>query len=112
MPPPLPPRKLITRDRAPAFFSGLKTRDYREHRNASQSIRSIAWNNHGNRIACGLTDRLVRVWNPEKAEIKYSTELRGHGGAVERVHWDPTHSDRLASASADGTVRFWDYRSE
>ena len=112
MPPAAPPRKLISRDRAPSFFSSLKTKEYREHRNAKDSIRSIAWNNHGNRIACGLIDRLVRVWNPEKPEIRYTTELKGHSGAVEKIQWDPTHSDRLASASTDGTVRFWDYRSE
>ena len=112
MPPAAPPRKLIPRDRAPSFFASLKSREYREHRNAKDSIRSIAWNNHGNRIACGLMDRLVRVWNPEKPEIRYSTELKGHSGAVEKIQWDPTHSDRLASASTDGTVRFWDYRSE
>lgn len=112
MPPAAPPRKLIPRDRAPSFFASLKSREYREHRNAKDSIRSIAWNNHGNRIACGLIDRLVRVWNPEKPEIRYSTELKGHSGAVEKIQWDPTHSDRLASASTDGTVRFWDYRSE
>ena len=52
------------------------------------------------------------MWNPEKPEIRYSTELKGHTGTVERIQWDPTHSDRLASASTDGTVRFWDYRSE
>ncbi|RPB28440.1 WD40 repeat-like protein [Terfezia boudieri ATCC MYA-4762] len=111
MAPPAPPRKLVPKDRAPSYFASLKAREYREHRNASSTIRSIAWNNLGNRIGCGLTDRLVRVWNPEKPEIRYSTELKGHTGTVERIQWDPTHSDRLASASTDGTVRFWDYRS-
>ena len=109
MPPQQNTRRFVARDRAPAFFSSLKTREYREHR--PQPIRSIAWNNVGNRIAC-TSDRIVRIWNPEKAEIRYSTELKGHTGAIEKIQWDPTRADRVASASLDGTVRFWDYRSE
>lgn len=72
----------------------------------------MEWNNQGNRIACALTDKIVRVWNPEKPEIRYSTELRGHTAAVEKISWDPTHPDRLASAGGDGYIRFWDVRSE
>lgn len=99
---------------APQFFAGLKTREYREHRSSNHShtsIRSIAWNILGNRIACGLTDKLVRVWNPEKPEIRNSTELKGHSLGVDRVAWDPTHADKLVSCGGDGIVRFWDYRS-
>lgn len=100
---------------APQFFAGLKTREYREHRSSNHShtsIRSIAWNILGNRIACGLTDKLVRVWNPEKPEIRNSTELKGHSMGVDRVAWDPTHADKLVSCGGDGIVRFWDYRSK
>ncbi|KAL7276357.1 hypothetical protein RUND412_000660 [Rhizina undulata] len=107
-----PDRTNLPRCLASWFFSNLKTRDYREHRPAAQAIRSIAWNMLGNRIACGMTDKLVRVWNPEKPEIKNSTELKGHSMAVEKVAWDPTHADRLASCGIDGNVKFWDYRSK
>lgn len=106
------PRRLITKERAPSFFAGLKTRDYREPRHASTAIRAIAWNNIGNRIACALQDRVVRVWNPDKPETRHSTELKGHTGVVEKVCWDPTHPDRLASGGHDGLVKFWDVRSE
>lgn len=30
---------------------------------------------------------------------------------VEKLSWDPTHHDRLASSGSDGFVRFWDVRS-
>lgn len=52
----------------------------------------------------------MRVWNPEKSEIRYSTELKGHAASVSSVVWDPRHSDILSSCSADYSVRFWDYR--
>lgn len=54
----------------------------------------------------------MRVWNPDKPEVKNSTELKGHTMGVDRVAWDPVHPDRLASCSGDGTLRFWDHRSE
>lgn len=55
---------------------------------------------------------MVRVWNPEKPEIRNSTELKGHTMGVDRVAWDPTHADKLVSCGGDGMVRFWDYRSK
>ncbi|RPA84223.1 WD40 repeat-like protein [Ascobolus immersus RN42] len=112
MPAVLPPRsKTIPKEKASSFFSGLRAREYRELRNAALTIRDVEWNNLGTRIACALTDKIVRVWNPEKPEIRYSTELRGHTAAVEKISWDPTHPDRLASAGGDGYIRFWDVRS-
>lgn len=76
------------------------------------SIRSIAWSPTGHWIATGSGDRTLRVWNPDRASVKNSTELRGHTGPIERVAWNPTKEAELASCSADGTVRFWDIRSK
>ncbi|KAI5800083.1 WD domain-containing protein [Geopyxis carbonaria] len=118
VPPSPPPRWLahaLTPPAAPApyLFATLKARTYNDHsRNAAFSIRDLAWNAPGNRIACALSDKLVRVWNPDKPDLRNSTELKGHTAPVAAVVWDPTHSDRLASCSADHTVRFWDYRSK
>ena len=77
-----------------------------------RSIRTIAWNPTGHLIATGSQDRTLRVWNPDKAQVKNSTELRGHTGAIERVAWNPTKEAELASISTDGTCRFWDVRSK
>jgi WD40 repeat protein len=79
---------------------------------ALNSIRTIAWNPTGHLIATGSQDRTLRIWNPEKPQVKNSTELRGHTGAIERVAWNPTKEAELASVSTDGTVRFWDVRSK
>ncbi len=76
------------------------------------SIRTIAWNPTGHLIATGSADRTLRIWNPEKPQVKNSTELRGHTGAIERVAWNPTKEAELASVSSDGTCRFWDVRSK
>lgn len=37
-------------------------------------------------------------------------ELKGHSDSVDQLCWDPTHSEYLATASADKTVRIWDSR--
>lgn len=87
----------------------------------SPSIKDVAWNSTGSRVATACTDRTVRVWYPERIPDKtgrgnrnqatgYTWELKGHTAAVEQISWDPTHSDRLASASSDKTVKVWEYR--
>lgn len=74
------------------------------------SVRTVAWNITGTRLASGSSDKTIRVWNPEKPAARYSIELKGHSQPVDQLCWDPTNPDQLASASLDKTVRFWDYR--
>jgi WD40 repeat protein len=74
------------------------------------SVRAVAWNITGTRLASGSTDKTIRVWNPEKPEVRYSILLKGHASTVDQLCWDPTNPDQLVSASHDKTVRFWDYR--
>ncbi|KAK9332508.1 WD40-repeat-containing domain protein [Lipomyces starkeyi] len=113
----------LARDQASTFFRTQRTREYREQlgpatpRGASSSstLRTIAWNALGNRIAAVSSPihgtHIIRIWNPERADSRYSTELKGHTGMIDCVGWDPTFSDRLVSCSAaDGTVRLWDAR--
>ncbi|CCG80887.1 Uncharacterized WD repeat-containing protein C18B5.10c [Taphrina deformans PYCC 5710] len=82
-------------------------------------LKSVAWNSTGSRVASASTDRTVRVWYPERlpeprsrtrSTSGYTWELKGHNGAIEQVSWDPTHSDRIASASADRSIKVWEYR--
>lgn len=75
-------------------------------------IRTIAWNPTGQLIATGSADRTLRIWNPERAQVKYSTDLRGHTAGIEKVLFNPVRDSELASCSSDGTVRFWDVRSK
>ena len=82
------------------------------------TIKSVAWNSTGSRVATASVDRTVRVWYPERLPEPRSRtrstghmwELKGHSAAVEQISWDPTHSDRLASASQDKSVKVWEYR--
>lgn len=75
-------------------------------------IRTLAWNPTGQLIATGSADRTLRIWNPERPHVRYSTELRGHTAGIEKALFNPVRDAELASCSADGTVRFWDVRSK
>lgn len=110
----------LGRDVAEIFFRNQHIREYHESNRASASaiVRSVAWNALGTLIAASGSTlsgglNIIRIWNPEKHDVKYSTELRGHSHAVESIAWDPSLADRLVSCSpADGSVRLWDVRSK
>ncbi|CAF9943646.1 MAG: hypothetical protein ALECFALPRED_000854 [Alectoria fallacina] len=109
------PRRPIAKDRFAALFPTLKVQTYHDPASrgpGSHTIRTIAWNPTGHLIATGSADRTLRIWNPEKPQVKNSTELRGHTGGIERVAWNPTKEAELASVSSDGSCRFWDVRSK
>ena len=83
---------------------------------SSHYIRTISWNASGTFIATGATDRTLRIWNPEKTNVKNSTELRTPSASavtnLERVSFHPINENELASCGTDGMVRFWDIRSK
>jgi THO complex subunit 3 len=121
MAPPTRARSL-PKESFPKVFSKLKTSVYIDNLrpNASVSsshyIRSISWNASGTFIATGAADRTLRIWNPEKTNMKNSTELRVPGAttitSLERVAFHPINENELASCGSDGMVRFWDIRSK
>ncbi|GKT39965.1 THO complex subunit mft1 [Colletotrichum spaethianum] len=76
------------------------------------SIRSIAWNPLGTLVATGSSDKTLRVWNPEKPNVRFSTDLKGHLAAIEKVAFNPVKDAELCSVSNDGVVKFWDVRSK
>ncbi|KAK9467481.1 WD40-repeat-containing domain protein [Lipomyces arxii] len=112
----------LSREMAENFFRLQKTREYRETSQTtgrlpgsiSQPVRAVAWNALGNRIAVvsSLHNATgIRIWNPDRPEVRFSTELEGHTGPIDCIAWDPTYSDRLVSCSSsplDGTVKLWD----
>lgn len=74
-------------------------------------IRFITWNNAATRIACGKVDRSIRVWNPDRHDVKFSTEIRNaHDKSIEGLSWDPKHPDFLASCSTDRYIKLWDVK--
>ncbi|KAF2762057.1 THO complex subunit 3 [Pseudovirgaria hyperparasitica] len=108
-------QKPLLKEKFVPIFSKLRTSTYVDtpltrQPPPSHAIRTISWNALGTLIATGAADRTLRIWNPERTNVKYSTELRGHSGPVEKVEFNPTHESELASCSADGTVRLWDVR--
>jgi WD40 repeat protein/basic membrane lipoprotein Med (substrate-binding protein (PBP1-ABC) superfamily)/DNA-binding SARP family transcriptional activator len=70
----------------------------------SDSILSLAVDAGGKRLAAGDEGGLVNVLDISTQSVQ---ALEGHGGAVFDVEFLPGQ-DRLASASADGTIRIWD----
>ncbi|KAJ6084007.1 hypothetical protein N7486_010807 [Penicillium sp. IBT 16267x] len=112
---PAPRRDLLTKEHFAFVFGGVKTQSYHDpiaKGPGSHTIRTLAWNPAGQLIATGSADKTLRIWNPERPNVRYSTELRGHSSAVEKVLFNPVRDAELASCSADGTVRFWDVRSK
>ncbi|KAK9453476.1 WD40-repeat-containing domain protein [Dipodascopsis uninucleata] len=107
----------IPKDKIASQFLSQRPREYRDNThsraNANQ-IRSVAWNALGNRIAVTFAlSSLIRVWIPDKFEVRYSTELKGHSASVDSVAWDPNFADGLASCCAiDGSVRLWNARTK
>ncbi|BCR82864.1 WD repeat-containing protein [Aspergillus chevalieri] len=110
-----PRRNLLSKDRFAFAFETLKTQNYYDPASkapGSHTIRTLAWNPTGQLIATGSADRTLRIWNPERPAVRYSTDLRGHSAGVEKVLFHPVRESELASCSTDGTVRFWDVRSK
>ena len=85
------------------------------------NIRALSWSPAGSLIAT-CTSAQIRIWNPERPNVKSSTEIRnGHNGSfaggpggsgapVEKVAFSPTTDNVLASTGQDGGVRLWDIR--
>jgi THO complex subunit 3 len=121
MAPPTRARPLAKPLFSPAF-SRLKTSVYMDNMRPGAPIshmhyiRTLSWNASGTFIATGAADKTLRIWNPEKTNVKNSTELRTPGATaatqLERVAFHPVNENELASCSTDGMVRFWDIRSK
>lgn len=113
------------------MFRKLKTSTYTDNMrpgvSSSHYIRTLSWNSTGGFIATGMADRTLRIWNPERPNVKNSTELRTPLApvpkprpgeptppqiALERVAFHPINENELASCSTDGMVRFWDIRTK
>ncbi|TVY94395.1 THO complex subunit [Lachnellula willkommii] len=115
MAPPFRHRGSISKERFSTFASTLRTQAYHDPSARgvnSHSLRSIAWNPLGTLIAAGAADKTLRVWNPDRANVRYSTELKGHAAGIEKVAFNPVKDAELCSVSIDGVVKFWDVRTK
>ncbi|KAH8788641.1 WD40-repeat-containing domain protein [Diaporthe sp. PMI_573] len=113
---PLKPRSSIYKQNFAAHFSQQRAQAYSDTTSSrgasSHNIRSIAWNPQGSLIATGAADKTLRVWNPEKPNVRFSTELKGHAAPIEKVAFNPVKDAELCSVSNDGVVKFWDVRTK
>ncbi|KFY55668.1 hypothetical protein V497_06837 [Pseudogymnoascus sp. VKM F-4516 (FW-969)] len=112
---PMRPRPSLSKERFPAVFSNLKTQTYHDPSArgvGSHAIRCLDWNPLGTLIASGSADRTLRVWNPDRPVVRYSTELKGHDSSIEKVAFNPVKDAELASLSADGVLKLWDVRTK
>lgn len=70
-------------------------------------ISSVSWDPAGSRLAIGLADSAVDVWNPIAGRITATLAGDVSPSSPEGVAWDPDGT-RLAIGSLDGTTRVWD----
>jgi len=72
-------------------------------------LSRISFSADGSRIAAGMGDRTVLVWDTSSGRVL--RVLRGHSDLVLDVAFSPDGT-KLASASYDKTIRVWDLASE
>jgi THO complex subunit 3 len=116
-----PPQRArsLPRSAFASHFSKLKTLTYSDNLRpaapvpSTHFIRTLSWNAPGTFIATGASDKTLRIWNPEKPNVKHSTELKGLVAPIDCVEFHPFNENELASAThKDGLVKFWDVRTK
>ncbi|BFI43251.1 hypothetical protein AXG93_960s1110 [Marchantia polymorpha subsp. ruderalis] len=89
-----------------------KTRDVRSklwmaHTNA---VFDVCWTKDDTHILTASGDQTIRLWDIENK--RGVGVMMGHSGSVKSLCVHPSQSDLFVSGSRDGTVAFWDLRSQ
>uniref|UniRef100_A0A0K0FUE8 WD_REPEATS_REGION domain-containing protein n=1 Tax=Strongyloides venezuelensis TaxID=75913 RepID=A0A0K0FUE8_STRVS len=78
-----------------------------DHKN---SVLSLKWNMNGNWLATGSRDHSVKLYDIRMMKEIYT--FKAHKKEVSCVAWHPIHTNLLSSGGMDGSLAFWDCRSE
>jgi len=82
-----------------------RTLESHVHRGRWTSTASIALSHDGRRVASGLSDETIWIWDTDTGILRQT--LKGHTATVRSVSFS-YDGRRLASGSDDSTVRIWD----
>ncbi|KZS97851.1 WD40 repeat-like protein [Sistotremastrum niveocremeum HHB9708] len=94
-------------------FSAFQPKNIRV--TSSGSLLRALWSCDGKKVAVCGTEKLARLWVPEKSfDIRNTIALsNGHTEIVDSCAWNPTHPELLCSASSkDMRIVFWDARTK
>jgi ribosome assembly protein 4 len=73
-------------------------------------VLCVEWDSRESLLATGGHDGQIRLWDPKSGK-QAGQPLLGHAKWITSLAFEPLHlakgSQRLASASKDGTVRIW-----
>ncbi|OAA79989.1 WD40/YVTN repeat-like-containing domain protein [Akanthomyces lecanii RCEF 1005] len=114
MAPVLRPRQSLSAERFTTYFKNLRSQPYSDPNTSRAPGASKDAGGYGieQQDAASLPDDERKKGNPEKAHVKFSTELKGHAAPIEKVAFNPTKDAELCSVSSDGVVKFWDVRTK
>ena len=86
-----------------------------------KSVRTVAWNANGTKLASGSLDGAVRVClcdtritnqtAPSGGGSGGDMELKGHTDSVDSLVWSSANNDVLATCGGDRFVKLWDTRT-
>ncbi|KAG2340093.1 WD40 repeat-like protein [Suillus weaverae] len=76
---------------------------------SNSEVYSLAMSPDGKRIACGLSDGTIQVWDIETGEA-LDAPLQGHTSHVASVAFSPD-GKCIVSGSGDQTIRVWDAKT-
>eukprot|EP00842_Homolaphlyctis_polyrhiza_P001410 jgi/Hompol1/226/HPOL_000681-RA len=89
--------------------------EFVELRAHSDRVHSVGWSCDGRKVASASTDKTAHVWSLDYRSLTQrnseSVTLKGHTAGVDQLAWCPVHAEKLATASADRSVKLWDLRS-